>query len=707
MPSTLTPASLEPMYATVGTSVPDGNGAWAFEPKYDGIRVLAFANARGAALVTRNGKDKARQFPEIVRALAALASRRGHPLVLDGEIVALERPGGPPARFQQLQSRMHVTDVDAIERHETGAPAAFIAFDILRDGDRALLREPWRERRRQLERVLSPAPGDPIRLGESTFTHGDALLEQARREGWEGIIAKRADATYRPGARSSDWLKLKIEFRQEFVVGGFTEPRNTREHLGALLLGYFDEDGRFVYVGHTGGGFTREGLRAMRKRLAPLERSSSPFATPPRTNEPAHWVTPRVVVEVKFSEWTSDGRLRQPIFLGVRDDKAARDVGRESSSMQRNGTGDAGRGTGRRSATTKTRTKTRTKTGTKTGTKTKSGTRPAASSRGRASRVPRPASLLTQLSRIEREGGDGTLVFPGGATLSVTSLDKPFWKKEGISKGALMRYYARVSPALLPAIADRPLALKRYPNGVDGHAFFQQNAGDHPPAGVRVTAIETEEEGKQPRLVGGDLPTLLYTVQLGTIAVNAWHSRVGSLDWPDYTILDLDPGPRAPFSRVVQVARWVREELDALGLHGVAKTSGSRGLHVVVPLPRRTGYDASAALAERVARRVADAHPKEATVARSIGDRPPGAIYVDHLQNARGKTLASVFSVRAKPGATVSTPVSWRQLTPSFDPTALTLATVPKRLARAAALWREAMDAPNDAAAIRAALKAK
>ena len=176
MPSTLTPASLEPMYATVGTSVPDGNGAWAFEPKYDGIRVLAFANARGAALVTRNGKDKARQFPEIVRALAALASRRGHPLVLDGEIVALERPGGPPARFQQLQSRMHVTDVDAIERHETGAPAAFIAFDILRDGDRALLREPWRERRRQLERVLSPAPGDPIRLGESTFTHGDALL---------------------------------------------------------------------------------------------------------------------------------------------------------------------------------------------------------------------------------------------------------------------------------------------------------------------------------------------------------------------------------------------------------------------------------------------------------------------------------------------------------------------------------------------------
>jgi bifunctional non-homologous end joining protein LigD len=242
---------------------------------------------------------------------------------------------------------------------------------------------------------------------------------------------------------------------------------------------------------------------------------------------------------------------------------------------------------------------------------------------------------------------------------------------------------------------------------VEGHSFFQQNAGEHTPPAVRVAAVETEDEGKQPRLVGGDLPTLLYTVQIGTIEVNPWHSRLSSLDWPDYAILDLDPGPRVPFSRIVRVAHWVREELETLGLHAVAKTSGSRGIHVVIPLPRRTSYDASAALAEGVAQRVARAHPEEATVERSIGQRPAGTVYVDHLQNARGKTLASVFSVRAKPGATVSTPVGWRQLTASFDPKALTLATVPRRFARAAALWSEAMDDPNDAAAIRAATRAR
>ncbi|HET7459374.1 MAG TPA: DNA ligase D [Gemmatimonadaceae bacterium] len=677
------------MYATVGTTVPDG-GTWAFEPKYDGIRVLAFATARRSALVTRNGKDKALQFPEIVRALSALATSRGHPVVLDGEIVALDGPNGRPARFQQLQSRMHVKDTAIIERHEKSAPVAFIAFDLLRDGDRTLLKEPWRERRLQLESLLTRT-ADPIRLGDSTFARGDDLLAQARREGWEGIIAKRADATYRPGARSGDWLKLKIEFRQEFVVGGFTEPRNTREHLGALLLGYFDDEGRFIYVGHTGGGFTREGLRAMRKRLDPLERSTSPFVEAPRTNEPAHWVTPRVVVEVKFSEWTSDGRLRQPIFLGVRDDKAAQDVGREDTSMQKKATPATGRGTKRTAASKR----------------TTSPTRRSTSTSAPSARAPRPASLLSQLTRIERETGDGTLRFDDGTELSVTSLDKPFWKKEGITKGALMRYYTRVAPALLPALADRPLALKRYPNGVAGHSFFQQNAGDHVPEGVRTAQVETEDEGKQPRLIGGDLPTLLYTVQLGTIAVNAWHSRLGALDWPDYSILDLDPSPRAPFSRVIQVARWVRDELELLGLHGALKTSGSRGLHIVIPLPRRTTYDTSAALAERVATQVARAHPKEATVARSIGDRPPGSVYVDHMQNARGKTLASVFSVRARPGATVSTPVSWRQLGDDFDPHALDLTSVPGRFKRVAAIWERDMSDANDAAAVRAAAKGK
>ena len=660
----LSPRHIEPMYATVGKDVPTGSG-WAFEPKYDGVRVLAFATTTSAKLMTRNGKDKAAQFPEVVAALRAMVvRRRGRPLVLDGEVVAMGE-AGEPARFQQLQSRMHLKDERELERQLEQTPAALIVFDVLVDGDETLTAQPWSTRRRRLERLLGGGGSrngkrrGPIRLGDSVIGDGDAMLAQARRAGWEGIIAKRVGAPYVPGARSRDWLKLKVEFRQEFVIGGFTEPRNTRPHLGALLLGYFEGD-RFIYVGHTGGGFTRQGLEEMRQRLDALERPTPPFDTPPRTNEPAHWVTPRVVVEVKFSEWTAEGRLRQPIYLGTRDDKNARDVGREATSMQRK----AGRGTER---------------GTGAGT---------GASRGSSSRR---TPIATQLSRIEADGGDGTLVFPNGVTLSVTSLDKPFFEQPKLTKGDLMRYYARVAPALLPLLKDRPLSLKRFPNGASGMSFFQQNAGEHVPDGVRVADVETEDGRVEPRFIGGDLPTLLHTVQLGTIAVNHWHSRLKSLDRPDYAVLDLDPSPRVPFSRIVQVARTVREELAARRLRGVAKTSGSRGIHIVFPLPRRADYAAAARLAEEVAAAVVDADPKIATIERSLKARPAGSVYVDHMQNARGKTLASAFSARAKPDATVSTPIAWSQVTPDLDPHAFTIETVPSRLARARTLWEKGL----------------
>jgi len=659
------------MYATVGKDVPTGSG-WAFEPKYDGVRVLAFATERAAKLITRNGKDKASQFPEVAAALRALVTRRrGRPLVLDGEIVAMH--DGQPARFQHLQTRMHLKDERALARELEETPAALIAFDVLVDGGETLTAEPWSARRRRLERLLAGgarrAGSGPILLGDSTVGDGDAMLERARRAGWEGIIAKRVGAPYVPGARSRDWLKLKVEFRQEFVIGGFTEPRNTRPHLGALLLGYFEGD-RFIYVGHTGGGFTREGLKEMRRRLEALERSTPPFETPPRTNEPAHWVSPRVVVEVKFSEWTAEGRLRQPIYLGTRDDKDPRDVGREATSMQRKP----------RSAP-----KARSVGATRVSPPPSRSRR--SSARGASSRAP----IATQLTRIEQDGGDGTLVFPNGVTLSVSSLDKPFFAKPKLTKGDLMRYYVRVAPALLPLLKDRPLSLKRFPNGAMGMSFFQQNAGDSVPDGVRVADVEIEDGRVEPRFIGGDLPTLLHTVQLGTIAVNPWHSRLANLDRPDYAVLDLDPGPRVPFDRIVEVARLVRDELEARGLRGVPKTSGSRGIHIVIPLSRRADYDEAARLAEEVAAAVVDANPKIATIERSLKGRPAGSIYVDHMQNARGKTLASAFSARAKPDATVSTPLAWREVTPGLDPHAFTIETVPRRFARVRTLWEKGM----------------
>ena len=332
------------MYATLGHALPRGGG-WTYEPKYDGMRVLAEVSARSARLVTRNGKEKQTQFPEIVAALRSFAAGIGHPVVLDGEVVARRRrsrTSGPAAsEFQPLQARMHLKDAGEITRLAVEAPATLMAFDILRDGRANLTSRPWSERRERLETLFAIAESDDAALALSdTSVRGATMLARARRAGWEGIIAKRTEARYVPGARSDDWLKLKLQFRAEFVVGGFTEPRNSRPYLGALLLGAHDAAGKLVYVGHMGGGFDRAGLHAMRERLDRIERRTSPFAVAPRTNEPAHWVAPKLVVEVKFAEWTSDGKLRQPIFLGVRDDKAARDVTIEGVSMQRWGTGE-------------------------------------------------------------------------------------------------------------------------------------------------------------------------------------------------------------------------------------------------------------------------------------------------------------------------------------------------------------------------------
>jgi bifunctional non-homologous end joining protein LigD len=335
------------MYATLGHDLPRGPG-WIFEPKYDGMRVIADVTSREVRLVTRNGKDKSTQFPEVVLALRELARRARRSLVLDGEIVARaprrRRAAAAPAasEFQQLQARMHLKDPDEIVRLAVEAPTAFVVFDMLRDGRTTILTAPWTDRRARLEALFERAgDGEDATVTISdTSTRGAAMLTRARRAGWEGIIAKRTDARYQPGARAEAWLKLKLLFRAEFVVGGFTEPRNSRQHIGALLLGAYDKQGDFVYVGHTGGGFTRDGLTARHERLEKLERRASPFVVAPRTNEQAHWVAPKVVVEVKFAEWTKERLLRQPIFLGVRDDKAARDVTIEGVSLQRWGTGE-------------------------------------------------------------------------------------------------------------------------------------------------------------------------------------------------------------------------------------------------------------------------------------------------------------------------------------------------------------------------------
>jgi bifunctional non-homologous end joining protein LigD len=317
--------------------------------------------------------------------------------------------------------------------------------------------------------------------------------------------------------------------------------------------------------------------------------------------------------------------------------------------------------------------------------------------RSRGTKADRGAvdRLVAQLERIEAAGGDGRLELTGGGALDVTNLDKVFFPRPRRTKGDLLRYYARVAPVLLPAIADRPLVLRRFPNGITSPAFYQQKAPDRVPEGVRVESLTDADGEVERRFVGGDLSTLFYTVQLGAISVDPWHGRLGTLDEADYSIIDLDPGPRASFRHVVEVARWVREELDSLGLRAALKTSGATGLHIALPLSPGTPHEAARLVAELVATRVAQRHPRRATVVRAVRARPESAVYVDYLQNIPGKTVAGVYSARARPGATVSTPLEWDELNDDLDARAFTIDTVPERIARVGDVWALAMSRPN------------
>ena len=696
---------LRPMLATLAEH-PLDDPSFVYEPKYDGIRALVSIDPEaGIQLWSRLGNDKTSQFPEVVRALEPLRRRARGPVILDGEIVALDERG-EPAGFQQLQGRIHLT---------TGAPAgtaavAFIAFDLLRDGDSDLRDEPFTSRRAALERLLRRRAGRVLRLSEVARGDGAPLLERARTQGWEGLIAKRADSCYRTGRRSTDWVKVKLVLEQEFVIGGWTEPRGARSYFGALLLGVYEE-GAPVYVGHTGAGFDEKELRKVFGLLKPLERATSPFRSRPKTNERPHWAEPRLVAQVKFTEWTSDGKLRHPTYLGLRDDVDPLSVRREPlTSLQRR----AARG--RRAGPAPTMVAPaargseqpasvaaqgfspaprdgRTKGGASTPSRAPAAPRKTTRSRrlpGTDARRGRELSaplqlVIDQLQDLEDGRRDGTLALPDGERLEVSNLTKVFWPDLGITKGELLRYYVRVSPAILPVVEDRPLVMKRYPNGVTGKAFYQQRAPDAVPPGVRVEVVD--DDGEVPsRLVGGSLKTLLYMTQLAALSQDPWFSRVQSPGTADHVAIDLDPMPGVPFATVLDVARWVRDELEQLKAPGFAKTSGADGLHIFIPLPPETPYEAGVLYAQIVATMVAKRHPKQATIERTVRARGK-TVYVDYLQNIRGKTLACAYSARASEYGGASTPLTWREVDEGVDRRDFTIRTLPGRLASVGDLW--------------------
>jgi bifunctional non-homologous end joining protein LigD len=676
-------AILRPMLASLADA-PLADSQLVYEPKYDGIRAIVEIGTAGRVrLWSRLGNEKTHQFPEIAAALETWARVRKPPpeLVLDGEIVALDQKGEPTG-FQQLQGRIHLSqefpkrgresfsdsatrvtnaENDSRPLFPSGPRVAFIAFDILREGKTDLRDRPLLERRAILGRVFSisaakgTGPGI-LRISEMVPGDGRALYKRALASGWEGLIAKQANSTYQSGKRTPDWRKLKIVHEQEFVIGGWTEPRHTRSYFGALLLGVY-ERGSLVYTGHTGTGFNERELARLMKLLKPIEIKECPFPERPHTNERPHWVQPKLVAQIKFTEWTADRKLRHPVYLGLRDDKQPANVVREPEV--------------RLHAATSVRLKPDTTYETS---KTKHDETEVVSGSSR--------TLIDQLRELEDARKDGVLALPDG-NLKVTNLHKIFWPKQKLTKGDLFRYYVEIAPCILPAVADRPLVMKRYPNGVAAPPFYQHRADDVP-KGVRVQTIGAAEKRQQ--IVGGSVTTLLYMTQLASISQDPWFSRVQSVQFADYVALDLDPSAGVTFDRVLGVARAIRDELEALGAVGVPKTSGADGLHIYIPLPPHTPYEAGLLFCQIIATVVSQKHPKIATVERSVRARGP-RVYVDYLQNILGKTLATAYSARASDYAGVSTPLTWREVDRGVRREDFTIKTMPARLKRVGDVW--------------------
>ncbi|MGH7545061.1 MAG: DNA ligase D, partial [Gemmatimonadota bacterium] len=524
----------QPMLAERSEQLPGGTG-WVLEEKVDGVRVIVRAGPEDVRLLSRTGQRLEPAFPEVAEAVRRVAERSGASFVLDAELAVRDAQGR--ARFEEIQPRINLKSPAEIQGWARRRPAELFAFDCLWANGLYFADRPLTERKVALRELLRFAEDGVHELPWwDADAESDDVWRRAQVERWEGLMAKRRDSRYLSGRRSREWVKVKLVNQEEFVVVGWTDPEGGRSGFGALLLGYHDETGDLRYAGRAGTGFSTADLEAIAGELRPLERETSPCVDPPG-EAGLHWVAPRLVAAVKFQEWTRDRRLRAPVFLGLRRDKPAERV-RITEREIAGAAADLG---------------------------------PAATSELDA--------LHADLERAEATGKDLRATVDG-VELTFTNLAKVLWPEDGVTKGDLLRYYARVSPWLCPALADRPLHLERYPDGIDGERFWQQRAPSPAPQGIPTVAMEDDGEVVE-RLVGGSPATLLYTTQLAAIPQHPWPSRVDSLESMDYAILDLDPGPEVTFERVRDVARWAREELDGLDLLAFLKTSGGRGLHIV------------------------------------------------------------------------------------------------------------------------------
>jgi bifunctional non-homologous end joining protein LigD len=527
----------------------------------------------------------------------------------------------------------------AMQQGKPGTRYVFVAFDVLEVEGEPLIDRPLTERQKRVASLIDRR-NRTVQVSEA-FDDGQALLRAAKEQRFEGILAKKRDSRYTPGRRSREWLKIKTHGRQEFVIAGYSRGQGRRSgRFGSLILGYWQGD-ELVYAGNVGTGFTDDEIDRLLAKLKPLERKGSPFREAPKMpkvrKDAVHWVEPKLVAEVEFVEWTHDGRLRAPSYQGLREDKEATDVRREE---------------------------------------------------------PEPEALPTELRKGKR-------------VLKLSNLDKPFWPDEGITKGDLLAYYRDVAPALVPHLKDRPFTMKRYPDGAYGKFFFQKDAPSHIPDWIPTVEfmVSTREKPRQRRKISAPLVNdelaLLWMVNMGCIDLNTWYSRVDKPERPDFVLFDLDPSDDVGFEETVEVALLVKQALDALELESVVKTSGSDGIHVLVPIARRYSYDDTREFSAIVASALARTHRGLVTTEWTRAKRR--GVLIDSNQNGEGKTIASVYSVRPREGAPVSTPLRWDEVNEKLDPRVFTMDAVRERVAEHGDLFEPVLHGRQS---LSAALKA-
>ncbi|MCW3064106.1 MAG: ligase [Solirubrobacterales bacterium] len=611
------PDDLRPMMARLG-GLPRDERDYAFEVKWDGVRALVWVESGRVLMKSRTGRDITMQYPEL-RALGPELGAR--PALLDGEIAALDAEGKPS--FERLQGRIHLTGEAAIRRKMRECPVTLMLFDVLHLDGHSQMARPWTERREVLESLR--LAGESWRTPGVHVGEGRAFFEATKQQGLEGIVAKRLDSFYEPGRRSGAWIKIKHVTRQEFVIGGWMPGEGRRRgRVGALLVGYY-EDGRLRYAGRVGTGFDESDLKRLRELLAPLERDTSPFevGNPPKG---AVFVEPRLVAEVEFREWTSSGMLRAPSFKGLRPDKPPDQVVRE-------------------------------------------GTEPL-DPPGPPPEEPAPAPAAPKgggaaAGEIEIEG----------RRLRLTNLDKVLYPAAGFTKAQAIDYAIRISRFQIPHLEGRPLTLRRYPDGVEGKSFFEKSCPTHRPDWVKVAPLPSDTRGGDiPYCLAEDLPTLVWLANLAAIELHVSLSKAAKMEEPTLMVFDLDPGAPADVIDCAQIALWVRERLDADGLPSVIKTSGSKGLQLYVPLAPGATYEATRAYSLALAEALEREHPTR-VVSRMTKAKRTGKVFIDWSQNHRGKTTVAVYSLRARPRPTVSTPVRWEEVEAALggqDPALLT-----------------------------------